>query len=202
MYLLPMVESEPSFDTARDFVPVSLLARFEFGVVAGPAVGAKDFKQFVAWLKANSAKATYGVPSSGTIPHFTGSRLFTASRGPRKGDLEHVLDPAGWRRKQDNAVGPYRRAPSFPYNRLPRHGWCLPTTTPTQSVCAHPADAGGSCAFGYDLAIAGLSVALAAAQYGGIGSKPGIGEAGGSSDEHTNLRVLALDCFISRAGCP
>ncbi len=59
----------------KDFVPVSLLARFEFGIVAGPAVDAKDFKQFVAWLKANPGKATYGVPSNGTIPHFTGSNL-------------------------------------------------------------------------------------------------------------------------------
>src|SRR5471032_2432965 len=62
MYLLPMVEAEPSFDTAKDFVPVSLLARFEFGVVAGPAVDARDFKEFVAWLKANPGKATFGVP--------------------------------------------------------------------------------------------------------------------------------------------
>ena len=75
MYLLPMVESEPSFDLNKDFVPVSLMARFEFGVVAGPAVDAQDFRQFVAWLKANPSKATFGVPSNGTIPHFTGSRL-------------------------------------------------------------------------------------------------------------------------------
>ena len=75
MYLLPMVETEPSFDLNKDFVPVSLLARFEFGVVAGAAVDAKDFKQFVAWLKTNPTKATFGVPSNGTIPHFTGSKL-------------------------------------------------------------------------------------------------------------------------------
>lgn len=80
MYLLPMVEAEPSFDTARDFVPVSLLARFEFCVVVGPAVDGKnlkdlDFKGFVAWLKANPDKASFGVPSNGTIPHFTGSKL-------------------------------------------------------------------------------------------------------------------------------
>jgi tripartite-type tricarboxylate transporter receptor subunit TctC len=75
MYLLPMVEAEPSFDTAKDFVPVSLLARFEFGIVIGPAVDAKDFTGFVAWLKANPDKATFGVPSNGTIPHFTGSKL-------------------------------------------------------------------------------------------------------------------------------
>jgi tripartite-type tricarboxylate transporter receptor subunit TctC len=77
MYLLPMVETTPSFDAAKDFVPVSQLVRFEFCVFVGKAVPAevRDFKQFVAWLKANPDQATFGVPSNGTIPHFTGSRL-------------------------------------------------------------------------------------------------------------------------------
>lgn len=77
MYLLPMVEATPSFDAAKDFVPVSQLTRFEFCVFVGKAVPdeVKDFKQFVAWLKANPDNATFGVPANGTIPHFTGSRL-------------------------------------------------------------------------------------------------------------------------------
>lgn len=75
MFLLPMVEAKPSFDRDKDFMPVSLLTRFEFCVVIGPAVDARDFAGLVAWLKANPAKATFGVPSNGTIPHFTGSRL-------------------------------------------------------------------------------------------------------------------------------
>ena len=100
MYLLPMVETEPSFDTARDFVPVSLLARFEFGVVAGPAVDAKDFEQFVAWLKANPGNATYGVPSNGTIPHFAGTRLEQAlgipmTRVPYRGSAPIINDLIG-----------------------------------------------------------------------------------------------------------
>src|SRR5215813_4402513 len=75
MYLLPMVENEPSYDSAKDFMPVSQLARFEFVVVASPSIGVTDFKQLVDWVKANPAKASYGVPSSGTIPHFTGWQL-------------------------------------------------------------------------------------------------------------------------------
>jgi tripartite-type tricarboxylate transporter receptor subunit TctC len=75
MYLLPMVETKPSFDYTKDFVPVSLLSRFEFAVVTGSGTDAKDFAQLVAWLKANPAKASFGVPSNGTIPHFAGSRL-------------------------------------------------------------------------------------------------------------------------------
>src|SRR5450631_4071845 len=100
MYLLPMVETQPSFDTNKDFVPVSLLARFEFGVVAGPAVDAKDFKQFVTWLKANPGKATYGVPSNGTIPHFTGSQLekmlgISMTRVPYRGSAPIINDLVG-----------------------------------------------------------------------------------------------------------
>lgn len=100
MYLLPMVETQPSFDTIKDFVPVSLLARFEFGVVAGPAVNAKDFKQFVAWLKTNPGKAIYGVPSNGTIPHFTGSRLeevigISLTRVPYRGSAPIINDLVG-----------------------------------------------------------------------------------------------------------
>ena len=92
MYLLPMVETEPSFDTAKDFVPVSLLARFEFGVVAGPAIEAKDFASFVTWLKAHPDRATFGVPSNGTIPHFTGSQL--------AGGARRVADPRALSRQR------------------------------------------------------------------------------------------------------
>jgi tripartite-type tricarboxylate transporter receptor subunit TctC len=75
MFLLPMVETNPTFDRDKDFMPVSLLTRFEFCVAIGPAVDAKDFAGLVAWLKANPDKASFGVPSNGTIPHFAGSRL-------------------------------------------------------------------------------------------------------------------------------
>jgi tripartite-type tricarboxylate transporter receptor subunit TctC len=100
MYLLPMTEVTPSFDTARDFVPVSLLARFEFALVASPAINPTDFKQFVAWLKTNPGKATFGVPSNGTIPHFIGSRLEQVletpmTRVPYRGSAPIVNDLIG-----------------------------------------------------------------------------------------------------------
>src|SRR6266478_6817829 len=100
MYLLPMVELEPSFDSAKDFVPVSLLVRFEFGVVASPAIDAKDFKQFVAWLKANPGKAIFGVPSNGTIPHFAGTKLeqvlgIPMTRVPYRGSAPIINDLVG-----------------------------------------------------------------------------------------------------------
>jgi tripartite-type tricarboxylate transporter receptor subunit TctC len=100
MYLLPMVETTPSFDRDKDFVPVSLLSRFEFCVVTGPGTDAKDFAQLVAWLKANPGKASFGVPSSGTIPHFAASRLaqvlgIPMIRVPYRGGAPIVSDLIG-----------------------------------------------------------------------------------------------------------
>jgi tripartite-type tricarboxylate transporter receptor subunit TctC len=100
MYLLPMVETKASFDHAKDFVPVSLLGRFEFCVVTGPATGAKDFAGLVAWLRANPAKSSFGVPSNGTIPHFTGSFIEKAlsipmTRVPYRGGALILKDVVG-----------------------------------------------------------------------------------------------------------
>jgi tripartite-type tricarboxylate transporter receptor subunit TctC len=100
MYLLPMVEAKPSFDQTKDFVPVSLLGRFEFAVVTGPGTNAADFSQLVTWLKANTAKAAYGIPSNGTIPHFAGTRIEAAlnlpmTRVPYRGGAAVVKDVIG-----------------------------------------------------------------------------------------------------------
>jgi len=100
MYLLPMVETKPSFDQAKDFIPVSLLGRFEFAVVTGPATNARNFAELAAWLRANTAKAAYGIPSSGTIPHFAGTRIEAAlnlpmTRVPYRGSAAVVKDVIG-----------------------------------------------------------------------------------------------------------
>src|SRR5262249_7877127 len=92
-----MVENQPSFDAGKDFVPVSQLARFEFVVFASPSTGVTDFKQLVAWIKAHPDKASYGVPSSGTIPHFTGWQLekvlgLSMTRVPYRGSTPIITD--------------------------------------------------------------------------------------------------------------
>lgn len=100
MYLLPMVETKPTFNIDKDFVPISLLARFEFAIVAALNTEAKDFKELVAWIKANPGKASYGVPSNGTLPHFTGSQLervlgLSMSRVPYRGGAPIMKDIVG-----------------------------------------------------------------------------------------------------------
>lgn len=75
MVLFPHVYKKLDYDAVKDFTPVSQVARFQFGVVAGPAVKAKNVSEMVAQAKADPKTATYGTPGLGTLPHFMGVLL-------------------------------------------------------------------------------------------------------------------------------
>lgn len=72
MVLFPHVYRKLDYDPVRDFTPVSQLAIFQFGVVAGPASGARSVAEMLAKAKADPKAATYGSPGLGTLPHFMG----------------------------------------------------------------------------------------------------------------------------------
>lgn len=72
MVLFPHVYRKLDYDAVKDFTPVSLLAHFQFGVVAGPASGARTVADMLAKAKADPKTATYGSPGLGTLPHFMG----------------------------------------------------------------------------------------------------------------------------------
>jgi len=80
MVMFPHVYRKLDYDPVRDFTPVSLLARFQFGVVAGPASHAKNIAQMLADAKVHPDAATYGTAGAGTLPHFMGV-LLTQSTG-------------------------------------------------------------------------------------------------------------------------
>jgi tripartite-type tricarboxylate transporter receptor subunit TctC len=75
MVLFPHVYKKLDYDPVKDFTPVSLLAHFQFGVVSGPAAGAKNVAEMLAKAKADPKGATYGSPGLGTLPHFMGVML-------------------------------------------------------------------------------------------------------------------------------
>lgn len=75
MVLFPHAYKKLDYDPVKDFTPVSLLARFQFGVVSGPAGGAKNVQEMLAKAKADPKGATYGSPGQGTLPHFMGVLL-------------------------------------------------------------------------------------------------------------------------------
>ncbi|MEP6789780.1 MAG: tripartite tricarboxylate transporter substrate-binding protein [Ramlibacter sp.] len=57
--------------------PVSLGAYINHGLAVGPAVppAVKTLKDFLAWAKANDAKANFGSPGAGSMPHMIGILL-------------------------------------------------------------------------------------------------------------------------------
>ncbi len=72
MVLFPHVYKKLDYDPVRDFTPVSQIARFQFGVVAGPATGAKTLAEMITLAKAKPGASSYGTPGAGTLPHFMG----------------------------------------------------------------------------------------------------------------------------------
>jgi tripartite-type tricarboxylate transporter receptor subunit TctC len=72
MVLFPHVYKKLDYDAVKDFTPISQLALFQFGVVSGPASGAKNVAEMLAKAKVDPRSATYGSPGLGTLPHFMG----------------------------------------------------------------------------------------------------------------------------------
>jgi tripartite-type tricarboxylate transporter receptor subunit TctC len=72
MVLFPHVYKKLEYDAVKDFTPISLIARFQFGLVSGPATGAKNVAEMLAKAKSDPTTASYGTPGQGTLPHFLG----------------------------------------------------------------------------------------------------------------------------------
>jgi tripartite-type tricarboxylate transporter receptor subunit TctC len=56
-------------DIVKDFEPVMLLPSAPMVLIAKKALPATDLKEFIAWLKANPDKATFGTAGVGSPPH-------------------------------------------------------------------------------------------------------------------------------------
>ncbi|MBU1360477.1 MAG: ABC transporter substrate-binding protein [Gammaproteobacteria bacterium] len=66
----PLVFKDVSYDPDTDFVPVSQVNAYTFAVVAGPAAPVQTVAELEQWLKAHPDKAFFGVPATGSLPHF------------------------------------------------------------------------------------------------------------------------------------
>jgi tripartite-type tricarboxylate transporter receptor subunit TctC len=75
----PLTQSNLRYDPFKDFAPVSLAANFRIALTIGPGTPAKTLEEYIAWVKVNRAKATYGVPVAGGLAHFFGVMLAQAT---------------------------------------------------------------------------------------------------------------------------
>lgn len=85
-----------------DVTPVGKATSVVFGLGVGPGVPdtVKTLKDFLAWAKANPAKASYGSPGAGSPPHFVGALLEKESgvelaHVPYRGTVPGIQDLLG-----------------------------------------------------------------------------------------------------------
>lgn len=70
MVVAPLVFKDNGYDAERDFVPVSHVNSYDFALAVSPTMPARDLGQLLAWMKANPQQANFGVPATGSLPHF------------------------------------------------------------------------------------------------------------------------------------
>jgi len=70
MTVAPLVFKDNGYDPDRDFVAVSHVNNYEFAVSVGAAIPVRELTHLLAWLRANPGKANFGVPATGSLPHF------------------------------------------------------------------------------------------------------------------------------------
>ncbi len=75
MVVSPHVYRKLDYDPVKDFTPISLVTRFQFGLVSGPSTAVSSMKELIAKAKSDSANATFASPGNGTVPHFLGVML-------------------------------------------------------------------------------------------------------------------------------
>jgi tripartite-type tricarboxylate transporter receptor subunit TctC len=132
----PFLYPNMPFDPVKDLIPVASAARVLVFLMTHPSVPAKDFKEFVAYVKANPGKLSYGSAGSGSSPHLAGEMMkqqlgLFAVHVPYRGaapaltdllagNLQFMFDPGpGLRFAKEGklkmlAVGSPRRSSQYP----------------------------------------------------------------------------------------
>ena len=89
-----------NYDVVKDFEPVTLIADTPTWIVARASFPAKDFKEMVAWMKANPGKATLGSvgvggPADIAAVYFQRHTGVTFQTVPYKGGAPLIQDLIG-----------------------------------------------------------------------------------------------------------
>jgi tripartite-type tricarboxylate transporter receptor subunit TctC len=90
MVVAPLVFKDNGYDAQRDFVAVSHVNDYEFGLAVATAVPVRELSHLLAWLRANPEKANFGVPATGSLPHF-----FALMTGEKAGVKAQVVGYRG-----------------------------------------------------------------------------------------------------------
>lgn len=95
--IAPSVRQQMTYDSVRDFAPITLIARSPSCMCVHPSVPARGLKEFIALAKAQPGKINYATPGLGTVGHL-GTEFFSTLAGikmtmvPYKGAALYVVD--------------------------------------------------------------------------------------------------------------
>ena len=67
--MAPHLLKRPDFDPTKALTPVAATGSVSLYVITHPDVPVKNFKEFLAYARANPGKLSYGTPGNGTSPH-------------------------------------------------------------------------------------------------------------------------------------
>ncbi|MFT4196076.1 Bug family tripartite tricarboxylate transporter substrate binding protein [Ottowia sp.] len=85
MVVAPLVFKDNGYDPDADFQPVSQVTDYEFALAVSSAVPVKQLSHLLAWLRANPGQANFGVPATGSLPHFFA--LMTSEKAQVRGQV-------------------------------------------------------------------------------------------------------------------
>ncbi|MDM7948956.1 tripartite tricarboxylate transporter substrate-binding protein [Hydrogenophaga sp.] len=85
MVVAPLIYQDVGYDPEKDYQPVSHVSQYEFAVAVSSAVPVRELNHLLAWLRANPEKANFGVPATGSLPHFFA--LMVAEQANVKGQV-------------------------------------------------------------------------------------------------------------------
>ena len=98
--ITPALYPKISYNTLKDFAPVSTVAGVSYVVVVHPGVAAKSLQEFIALAKSKPAQLRYGSAGSGSVTHLA-VELFRSMAGvevahiPYKGAGPAMIDLLG-----------------------------------------------------------------------------------------------------------
>ncbi len=70
MVVAPLVFKDNGYDVERDFVAVSHVNSYSFGIAVPAAAPVQTLAELFNWMRANPGSANLGVPATGSLPHF------------------------------------------------------------------------------------------------------------------------------------
>ena len=73
--IAPLTHKKLAYDPEKDFAPVSLAVNFQLAFTAGPGTPATTLAEYIAWVKGDARRTSFGVPAAGSLPHFFGLLL-------------------------------------------------------------------------------------------------------------------------------